>query len=105
VKTIKFSCYIDIYASLISGAEVGKIKPIKALRAATNYGLKESKDLVEDASGCTATWVMNAEQFGLFMAEAHQVNTLCGLNDECFRIRDVQIVNNYVTHDFSNRDG
>ena len=103
MKTIKFACYIDIYAQRTDGHDIGKVKPIKALRAATNYGLKESKDLVENANGITATWVMTAEQFGLWMAEVHQVNKECGLNDEAIRISNVEVVNNYVTHDFTQR--
>jgi len=101
VKTIKFGCYIDIFAQRKDGYDMGKVKPIKALRAATNLGLKESKDLVENASGITATWVMNAEQFGLWYAEVYNINKECGLNDEGIRITNVEIVNSYVSHDFT----
>ena len=102
-KTIKFSCYIDIYAQRTDGHDIGKVKPIKGLRAATNYGLKEAKDLVENANGITATWVMTAEQFGLWMVEVYDINEQCKLNEEAIRIRHVQLVSNYVTHDFSKR--
>lgn len=60
-KFIEFTCeWVD---------DGRKISAIKAVRAATGAGLKESKDAVEACCGNPKPWRMTPEQFGLLMGQ------------------------------------
>lgn len=100
MKTITFSCYIDTYAYLLNGSnEVGKVKPIKALRAASDLGLKECKDLVEETTGISRRWVMSPHQYGLWTLEAQMLNKQC--ESTCIFISDAKYHDDTVAHDFT----
>lgn len=100
MKTITFRSYIDTYAYLRNSShEVGKVKPIKALRAATDLGLKDSKDLVEEVTGISRRWVMTPHQFGLWTLEAEMINKLC--ESTCIFIDDAKYHDDTVAHDFT----
>ena len=47
-----------------------KIEAIKLIRSATECGLKDAKDAVEDCEGVSKPWFMSPEQFGLFAVKS-----------------------------------
>ena len=101
-KLIKFNVLINCDAVTTDGTTViGKIRLIKALRDATDMGLKEAKDCIENSDNRYGKWLMTSKQFGTWMAHKALLSAQCSHFDSPIEVTNIEFQDVDIAYDFT----